>query len=91
MPSGRKSIRLFYEEMIEVSKNNIGCVTDFDTIIDEKFISILEKRLLDAGYKVLSKSNTQCFIIFKFKLLYIILLNHCSRTACSKYFAKHSM
>ena len=45
MPSGRKSIRLFYEEMIEVSKNNIGCVTDFNTIIDEKFISILEKRL----------------------------------------------
>ena len=39
MPSGKKSIILFYEEMIEVAKNNIGCVTDFNTVIDEKFIS----------------------------------------------------
>jgi len=51
MPSGRKSIILFYEEMIDVAKNNIGCVTDFNTIIDEKFICVLENRLEQLNYQ----------------------------------------
>ena len=51
MPSGKKSIILFYEEMIEVAKNNIGCVTDFNTIIDERFIYVLENRLKQLNYQ----------------------------------------
>lgn len=50
MPSGRKSIRLFYEEMIELSKNNIGAITEFGTTIDEKFVSVLENRLNKLNY-----------------------------------------
>jgi hypothetical protein len=45
MPSGNKSIKLFYKEMIEEAKNNIGKSTEFGTEIDEKFICILENRL----------------------------------------------
>tara|TARA_R100000773_G_C4212404_1_gene111651 strand:- start:797 stop:991 length:195 start_codon:yes stop_codon:yes gene_type:complete len=45
MPTGRKSVRLFYKEMIEIAKKNIGNTTEFDTVIDEKFISVLENRL----------------------------------------------
>ena len=50
MPSGRKSIRLFYEEMIELSKNNIGATTEFGTTINEKIIIVLEDRLDKLNY-----------------------------------------
>ena len=50
LPSGRKSIRLFYEEMIELSKNNIGATTEFGTTINEKFIFVLEDRLDKLNY-----------------------------------------
>ena len=50
MPSGRKSIRLLYEEMIELSKNNIGATTEFGTTINEKFIFVLEDRLDKLNY-----------------------------------------
>jgi|TARA_R100000479_G_C6364968_1_gene194550 hypothetical protein len=45
MPTGRKSVRSFYEEMIAIAKQNIGKTTEFGTVIDEKFISVLENRL----------------------------------------------
>ena len=45
MPVGNKSIRVFYEEMIETAKENIGKTTEFNTVIDKKLILLLEKRL----------------------------------------------
>ena len=50
MPQGKKSIKLFYKEIIEEAKQNIGSFTEFGTEIDEKFISILEKRLEQLNY-----------------------------------------
>tara|TARA_X000001388_G_scaffold76317_1_gene73328 strand:- start:1545 stop:1742 length:198 start_codon:yes stop_codon:yes gene_type:complete len=50
MPSGKKSIKLFYKEMIEECKKNVGKNTAFGTEIDDKFITILEQRLKQLNY-----------------------------------------
>lgn len=50
MPHGRKSIKLFYQEMIDESEKNIGRETEFGTIIDEKFIETLKLRLKELTY-----------------------------------------
>ena len=44
MPSGKKSIKKFYEEMIAVANKNIGKVSHVGTEINQDFISGLELR-----------------------------------------------
>ena len=50
MAGGKKSIRNFYEEMITEAIKNIGKTTEYGTIIDTDFISVLEDRLTKLRY-----------------------------------------
>jgi hypothetical protein len=50
MAGGKKSIRNFYEEMITEAIKNIGKTTEYGTIIDTDFISVLEDRLNKLRY-----------------------------------------
>tara|TARA_R110000824_G_scaffold74092_3_gene188582 strand:- start:19892 stop:20101 length:210 start_codon:yes stop_codon:yes gene_type:complete len=45
MPSGRKGIAKFYEELISRCKRNKNRTTIYRNVIDEKFIEVLKFRL----------------------------------------------
>lgn len=50
MAGGKKSIRNFYEEMITEAIKNIGKTTEYGTIIDTDFVSVLQDRLNKLRY-----------------------------------------
>ena len=53
MPSGRKGVIYFYEELISRCKRNRGRTTIYGNVIDEKFIEGLKFRLNELDTQML--------------------------------------
>tara|TARA_Y100001938_G_C7828799_1_gene300316 strand:+ start:64 stop:288 length:225 start_codon:yes stop_codon:yes gene_type:complete len=59
MADGKKSIRNFYEEIIVECIKNKGKVTEYGTIINEDFISVLLNRLNKLNEYTLNSFNIE--------------------------------